>query len=69
LIEVQAQGRGRPYTTTQTPQLNHQVVQRAEKKRDWAEHRLQQEEEESNKMRRKVAQAPPPISLISPDFT
>jgi len=33
-----------------------QATDRAVKKRDWAEHRLQQEEEETNSMRRKVAQ-------------
>lgn len=32
------------------------LVDRAQKKRDWAEHRLQQEEEETSSMRRKVAQ-------------
>ncbi len=31
-----------------------QAADRAEKKRDWAEHRLQQEEEETTTMRRKV---------------
>merc|ERR1711871_231189 len=31
------------------------LVDRAQKKRDWAEHRLQQEEEETSNMHRKVA--------------